>query len=453
MPPEDSLELFPEPAEPGLGPKESSGPPAPLADRMRPRSLDEVVGQDLLVGPDGPLRVLAQTHELPSLILWGPPGCGKTTLARLLGGGPQTHFEALSAVTVGVKEIRAVVERARRERGAGRRTVLLLDELHRFNRAQQDSLLPHVEAGLLTLIGATTENPSFEVNAPLLSRCRVYTLERLEPASLALLVRRAVADPERGLGRSGLRVGDPAVEAIAHAADGDARRALGLLEAAAALHRGAPDADTPLSPDVVKEAAGRRLLLHDRDREEHYNVVSAFIKSLRANDPDAALYYAARMLDAGEDPLFLCRRLVIFASEDVGNADPQALPLATSAYLAVERIGLPEGRIPIAQAVTYLACAPRSNAAYLGIERAREAVAQRGSLPVPLHLRNAPTALMKGLGYGRDYEYPHDAPDRFVAAPNLPDALGKAVFYEPTEQGAEAVIAERLARWRERRKS
>lgn len=453
MPPEDSLELFPEPAEPGLGPKGSSGPPAPLADRMRPRSLDEVVGQDLLVGPNGPLRALAQTHELPSLILWGPPGCGKTTLARLLGVGPQTHFEALSAVTVGVKEIRAVVERARRERGAGRRTVLLLDELHRFNRAQQDSLLPHVEAGLLTLIGATTENPSFEVNAPLLSRCRVYTLERLEPASLALLVRRAVADPERGFGRSGLRVGDPAVEAIAHAADGDARRALGLLEAAAALHRGAPDADAPLSPEVVKEAAGRRLLLHDRDREEHYNVVSAFIKSLRASDPDAALYYAARMLDAGEDPLFLCRRLVIFASEDVGNADPQALPLATSAYLAVERIGLPEGRIPIAQAVTYLACAPRSNAAYLGIERAREAVAQRGSLPVPLHLRNAPTALMKGLGYGRDYEYPHDAPDRFVATPNLPDALGKAVFYEPTEQGAEAGIAERLARWRERRKS
>jgi putative ATPase len=264
---------------------------------------------------------------------------------------------------------------------------------------------------------------------------------------------RAIGAGRAGVDRgSGLRLGDPAVEAIAHAADGDARRALGLLEAAAALHRGAPDADAPLSPEVVKEAAGRRLLLHDRDREEHYNVVSALIKSLRASDPDAALYYAARMLDAGEDPLFLCRRLVIFASEDVGNADPQALPLATSAYMAVERIGLPEGRIPIAQAVTYLACAPRSNAAYLGIERAREAVAQRGSLPVPLHLRNAPTALMKGLGYGRDYEYPHDAPDRFVATPNLPDALGARVFYEPTEQGAEAGIAERLARWRERRR-
>jgi putative ATPase len=446
MPPEDSLELFPQAAEPGFDPK------APLADRMRPRSLDEVVGQDLLVGPGGPLRALAQAEELPSLILWGPPGCGKTTIARLLGASPRKHFEPLSAVTVGVKEIRAVVERARRERGAGRRTVLLLDELHRFNRAQQDALLPHVEAGLVTLIGATTENPSFEVNAPLLSRCRVYTLERLEPASLALLVRRAVADPERGLGRRGLGVDEAAVEAIAHAADGDARRALGLLEAAAALHRRAADADAPLSPDVVKEAAGRRLLLHDRDREEHYNVVSAFIKSLRASDPDAALYYAARMLDAGEDPLFLCRRMVIFASEDVGNADPQALPLATSAYLAVERIGLPEGRIPIAQAVTYLACAVKSNAAYLGIERAREAVAQHGSLPVPLHLRNAPTALMKGLGYGRDYEYPHDAPDRFVATPNLPEDLGAPRFYEPTDEGAEAAVAERLARWREKRK-
>jgi len=446
MPPEDSLELFPQPAEPSFDPK------APLADRMRPRSLDEVVGQDLLVGPGGPLRALAQAQELPSLILWGPPGCGKTTLARLLGAGPRTHFERLSAVTVGVKEIRAVVERARRERAAGRRTVMLLDEIHRFNRAQQDALLPHVETGLLTLIGATTENPSFEVNAPLLSRCRVYTLERLGPDSLAVLVRRAADDPERGFGRTGLRLGEGAVEAIVHAADGDARRALGLLEAAAALQRGTPDTHAPLSPEVVKEAAGRRLLLHDRDREEHYNVVSAFIKSLRASDPDAALYYAARMLDAGEDPLFLCRRMVIFASEDVGNADPRALPLATSAYLAVERIGLPEGRIPIAQAATYLACAPKSNAAYLGIERAREAVARHGSLPVPLHLRNAPTALMKDLGYGRDYEYPHDAPDRFVATPNLPDALGATVFYEPTEQGAEAEIAERLARWRQRRR-
>jgi putative ATPase len=241
------------------------------------------------------------------------------------------------------------------------------------------------------------------------------------------------------------------VGAIAHAADGDARRALGLLEAAAALQRGGPQAGEPLGVEAVGEAAGRRLLLHDRDREEHYNVASAFIKSLRASDPDAALYYAARMLDAGEDPLFLCRRLVIFASEDVGNADPQGLPLATSAYLAVERIGLPEGRIPIAQAVSYLACAPKSNAAYRGIERARTAVEEHGSLPVPMHLRNAPTALMKGLGYGRDYDYPHDAPDRFVAKPNLPEELGSAVFYEPTDSGAESQITERLAAWRRRR--
>jgi putative ATPase len=445
MPPDESLGLFPEAAREPAAPD----PGAPLAERMRPRRLDEVVGQDALVGPSGPLRALAEAGELPSLILWGPPGSGKTTLARLLARGAGLELEALSAVAAGVKEIRAAVERARELRRAGRRTALLLDEIHRLNRAQQDALLPHVEAGTVTLIGATTENPSFEVNAPLLSRCRVYTLERLDEPTLAELVRRAAADAERGLGPLALAEEVPA--ALAHAADGDARRALGLLEAAAALHRAGPRAAEPLELSAVREAAGRRVLLHDRDREEHYNAASAFIKSLRASDPDAALYWAARLLEAGDDPLFLCRRLVIFASEDVGNADPAALPLATAAFLAVERIGLPEGRIPIGQAITYLACAPKSNAAYLGIERAREAVSQHGSLPVPLHLRNAPTALMKGMGYGRGYEYPHDAEDRFAAARNLPDELGAARFYEPTGEGAEAELARRLADWRRRR--
>jgi putative ATPase len=443
MPPE-SLELFPERAS---AEREATSRSAPLAERMRPRELSEVVGQDHLLAPGAALGALVSGGQLPSLILWGPPGSGKTTLARLLARGQR--FVALSAVMAGVKEIRAAIEDARRLRPA--RTVLFLDEIHRLNRAQQDALLPHVEAGTVTLIGATTENPSFEVIAPLLSRTRVFVLERLSAEALATLVRRAAADPERGLGPDAPRVPDAVVDAIAHAADGDARRALGLLETAVAIQRETGPAGAPLAPESVREAAGRAVLLHDRDREEHYNVVSALIKSLRASDPDAALYYAARMLAAGEDPLFLARRLVIFAAEDVGNAEPQALTLATSTFLAVERVGMPEGRIPLGQAVAFLACAPKSNAAYLGISRALESVEQHGSLPVPMHLRNAPTRLMKQQGYGSGYEYPHDAPERFVARANLPAALKGARLYEPTDSGAEAAIAERLAQWRKRR--
>ena len=445
MPSDDSLELFPS------RPEGAVDPSAPLADRMRPRTLDEILGQDALLAPGAALRALVDAGELPSLILWGPPGSGKTTLARVLSRDPRTRFEALSAVMAGVKEIRGVVERARRERATGRRTVLFLDELHRLNRAQQDALLPHVEAGTVILFGATTENPSFEVIPPLLSRCRVFALQRLSDEALIAILQRAVEDADRGLGDTGLLVPSEVLEALVHAADADARRGLGLLETAAAIHRQSAPPDTPLSTEAVREATGRRLLLHDRDREQHYDVVSALIKSLRASDPDAALYYAARMLAAGEDPRFIARRLVIFASEDVGNAEPAALGVATSAYLAVERIGMPEGRIPLAQAVTFLACAPKSNASYVGINRAWEAAESHGSLPVPLHLRNAPTALMKEMGYGAGYQYPHDAPDGFVAARNLPEGLGNPTFYEPTHEGAEAPIAERLAALRRRR--
>ncbi len=437
MPPEDSLELFgPEPAR-------RADPRAPLADRMRPRSLEEVRGQEPLLAPGAPLRALVESGTLPSLILWGPPGCGKTTLARLLAERAGLRFEPLSAVMAGVKEIRAVVESARRGRAAGRATLLFLDELHRLNRAQQDGLLPHVESGVVTLVGATTENPSFEVIAPLLSRCRVFVLRRLPPEALAEIVRRAAGDAERGLGEEGLEIPAEVVEALAHAADGDARRALGILESSVALHR-ARGGRGPLSLEELREASGQRLLVYDHDREEHYNVASAFIKSLRASDPDAALYYAARMLAAGEDPLFLARRLVIFASEDVGNAEPAGLPLAVAAWQALERIGMPEGRIPLAQAVTFLASAPKSNASYRAIGRALEAAQAHGSLPVPLHLRNAPTPLLEQQGYGRGYETPHDAPGRFVATRNLPEELGTVRFYEPVDEGAERAIAERL---------
>jgi putative ATPase len=420
---------------------------------MRPRQLDEVLGQDALVGPNGPLRAFAATGALPSLILWGPPGSGKTTLARLLALGPGARFVPHSAVTIGVKEIRELVDIAARDARTGRRTVLFLDEIHRFNRAQQDVLLPHVETGTIALIGATTENPSFEVNAALLSRCRVFTLRRLETSALVVLIQRAAADRERGLGADAIPLSEDAIAAIAEAADGDARRALNLLEAAWGLHRTGSMRSAPLSVETVAQAAGARVLAHDRDREDHYNVVSALIKSLRASDPDAALYYMARMLAVGEDPLFVARRLVIFASEDVGNADPTALGVALATFQAVERIGLPEGRIPLAQAVTYLACAPKSNAAFVAGERASQAALAHGSQPVPMHLRNAPTPFMKGLGYGRDYRYPHDVEGRFVADPNLPEVLAGSRFYEPTAEGAEGALAERLARWRRLREA
>lgn len=451
---QDSLSLFDR--DPGAAPARPSvagAAPAhaPLAERMRPRSLDEVVGQETLVGPDGPLRRLAEAGALPSLILWGPPGCGKTTLARLLARDPaRSAFVALSAVTAGVRDVREVVDRAAQEARAGRRTVLFLDEIHRFNRAQQDALLPHVERGTLTLIGATTENPSFEVVAPLLSRCRVFTLQALTAEAITGVLARALADTERGLGRDALQVAPETLRALAAAADGDARRALGLLEAAGDLARAA--GRDRIDAETLREVAGSRWIRHDRDREQHYDVVSAFIKCLRASDPDAALYWAARMLEGGEDPRFVARRLVVFASEDVGNAEPRALPLAVSAWQAVERIGMPEARINLGQAITFLACAPKSNAAYLGIERAIAAVRESGAAEVPMHLRNAPTRLLQELGYGAGYRHAHDAPDGFVDTWNLPEGVPGVALYEPGEHGEEAAIRARLAAWRARRR-
>lgn len=444
MPQDETMDLFPSSATRKLNPH------APLADRLRPRRFDDMIGQESLLGEGTALRSMVESGEIPSLILWGPPGSGKTTLAWLLADAPETRMEALSAVVAGVKEIREAVETARR---APLRSLLFIDEIHRLNRAQQDVLLPHVEAGVVTLIGATTENPSFSINAPLLSRCRVVTLEPLSEVALERVLTRAIEDREYGLGQHEFQLPPESRRSIVEFADGDARRALGLLEASAALQLRSAGPGGTLAPETIRQASGARLLLYDRDREEHYNVISAFIKSLRASDPDAALYYLARMLGAGEDPLFIARRLLIFASEDIGNADPWALSLGTATHQAVERLGMPECRISLAQATTYMACAIKSNESYAALQRAEEAVSHSGSLPIPMHLRNAPTSLMRELGYGEGYSYPHDHPDHFTEGRNLPEELGDLEFYTPGEQGAEVAISRRLTHWRERRRS
>ncbi|MGO9066365.1 MAG: replication-associated recombination protein A [Myxococcaceae bacterium] len=409
---------------------------APLAERLRPQTLEDFVGQEHLTGEGKLLRTALAAKKLPSLIFWGPPGTGKTTLARLLAKGSGAFFVGMSAVSAGVKDVREVVAAAEeRRRLQGQGTVLFLDEIHRFNRTQQDALLPHVEKGTLTLLGATTENPSFEVNSALLSRTRVVTLRPLEEEELVALLKRALASP-RGLAGK-VEADEAALGAIARAAGGDARRALTTLEVAAVGGARVDEAR-------VAEALQRRTLLYDRAGDEHYNVVSAFIKSLRGSDPDAALYWMARMLEAGEEPRFVVRRMVIFASEDIGNADPQALQVAVAALQAFELVGLPEGTLPLTQAATYLALAPNSNAVIAAYGRAREAVLESGSLPVPLHLRNAPTPLMKSMGYGGGYQYPHDFEGHVVAEEYLPEALRGARFYRPGLEGREKELSERL---------
>jgi putative ATPase len=436
------------PTRSGSGDGGSSGP---LADRMRPRTLDDVVGQEHLLGPGRVLRRAIERGELHSMILWGPPGSGKTTLASLMAHVVGARFVAFSAVLSGVKEIRQVVAEAETERARRRqRTILFVDEIHRFNRAQQDAFLPHVEKGTIVLVGATTENPSFEVNSALLSRCRVYVLQALTEDHLVAIMRRALADRERGLGEQDTDVDEAALRLIARLASGDARSALNILDLAVQMAAPAGDRHT-VSEAMIREAAQRRTLLYDKSGEEHYNLISALHKSLRDSDADAALYWMTRMLDSGEDALYVARRLVRFASEDIGNADPQALALTLAAKDAYDFLGSPEGELALAQATLYLALAPKSNAAYVAYNEARADVQERPAEPVPLHIRNAPTNLMKDLGYGRGYQYAHDAPDAQVDQEHLPEALRGRRYYRPVERGLEIELGRRLAEWHRRR--
>jgi putative ATPase len=421
---------------------------APLAARMRPDSLDDLVGQEHLVGEGRVLRRAIESDQVPSMILWGPPGSGKTTVAHIIARMTSSHFSPISAVSSGVADLRRVVAEAKERRGAQRqRTILFIDEIHRFNKAQQDAVLPYVEDGTITLIGATTENPSFEVVSPLLSRCRVFTLHALNPQQIGALVQRALKDEERGLGKLRVQLDPDAAEHLVSMADGDARIALNALELASLATPPNAEGIRKVSLSTVEDALQQRALLYDKAGEEHYNLISALHKSLRGSDPDAALYWMARMLESGEDPLYIVRRLIRFASEDVGMADPQALTVAVAAQQAVHFVGMPEANLALAEAVVYLATAPKSNSLYAGYEKVQRDIRDTGSLPVPLHLRNPVTSLMKDVGYGKGYKYAHDFEGHFVEQQNMPELLKDRRYYSPGDQGYEKQVKERMREW------
>ncbi|HUB17384.1 MAG TPA: replication-associated recombination protein A [Acidobacteriaceae bacterium] len=421
--------------------------PAPLAERMRPRSLDEFLGQEHLLGPGKPLRVQIERDDASSMIFWGPPGVGKTTLAKIIAETTKATFIEFSAVLAGIKEIKQVMADAEKAASWGTRTILFIDEIHRFNRAQQDAFLPWVERGSIRLIGATTENPSFEINSALLSRCRVYTLQQLTDSQIVTLLQRALADPERGLGAQHLTAGEGALELLAGYASGDARNALNSLEVAAKLTRARPDtssAGPSITRAIATEALQQRVLLYDKQGEEHYNLISALHKSVRNSDADAALYWLGRMMKAGEDPLYVARRVVRMAVEDVGLAAPEALNLCLSARDMVDFLGSPEGDLALAEAVVYLALAPKSNAVYTAYAAVMADIESTRQEPVPLHLRNAPTKLMKELDYAKGYEYAHDIEGKVADMECLPESLRGRRYYQPTPEGREKLLAQRM---------
>jgi putative ATPase len=437
------MSLFP--TSPSPTEQEASVALQPLAERMRPRRLDELIGQEKLLGPGKPLRIQIEADNLGSMLFWGPPGCGKTTLARLIARLTRSEFIAFSAVLSGIKEIKEVMAGAEYKSKSGRRTIVFVDEVHRFNKAQQDAFLPYVEAGHITFIGATTENPSFEVISPLLSRTKVYVLEALTAPQIAELLRRAIADQEHGLGKQKIAASEEVLFRIASFANGDARAGYNTLELCVRSAKLSADGALEITAQLLEDVLQRKLLRYDKSGEEHYNLISALHKSVRNSDPDAALYWLARMLESGEDPLYLARRMVRMASEDIGLAEPGALAITLAAKEAFDFLGAPEGNLALAQAAVYLSLAPKSNALYTAFGAVHEDVQQTEADPVPLHLRNAPTGLMKNLGYGKDYRYAHDYDEKVTDMQCLPDNLAGRSWYQPTDQGFEARLRQRMA--------